>query len=84
MPHAFETRNRAACNLFKRANMIAKYFSALLPFLLTASLQTVSPTAPSPPSQPQNCPVTIQGNLRFTSQAAQPISAIIFHAAGLN
>lgn len=35
------------------------------------------------PSQ-QSCPVTIQSNLRFTNASAQPITAIIFHAAGLN
>jgi hypothetical protein len=60
------------------------YFSALLPLVLTTSLQTTAPAASSPTPQSQSCPVTIQGNLRFTNTAAKPISAIIFHAAGLN
>jgi hypothetical protein len=60
------------------------YFSALLPLVLTASLQTTAPAVSSATPQLQSCPVTIQSNLRFTNASAQPITAIIFHAAGLN
>jgi hypothetical protein len=64
--------------------MIMEYFSALLPLVLTASLQTTAPAASSATPQSQSCPVTIQSNLKFTNASAQPITAIIFHAAGLN
>jgi hypothetical protein len=62
--------------------MIVEFFSALLPLVLAASLQTTAPATPS--AAAQNCPVTIQGDLHFTNASSQPISAIIFHSVRVN
>jgi hypothetical protein len=64
--------------------MITEYFSALLPLVLTASLQTTAPVIPSATPQPQSCPVTFQDLRHFTNQASQPISAVILHLVRVN
>jgi len=52
--------------------------------IIAASLFVpVSALAQAKPAA-QTCPVTIQGDLRFTNASAQPVSAIIFHAVRLN
>jgi hypothetical protein len=73
--------------------MITEYFSALLPLVLTASLQTAQPVGPSQGSagqQQENCPIRIDkvglggafGTVRvyFTNTSPQPVSAVIFHS----
>jgi hypothetical protein len=64
--------------------MIAGYFSALLPIVLAASIQTATPPASSNQPERQTCPVTIQSDLHFTNASQQPITAIVFHTVRVN
>ncbi len=64
-------------------------FSALLPLVLAVSLQTAAPATLG--AAAQTCPVSLRveggafgSHVHFKNLAAQPISAVIFHAVRVN